>query len=251
MRAESKPRETTSPKRSATRRAAELGLLSGAALGMSAGEVMATIIDFGPVPTLLSWGTSGSASTNLNLEGLGPDDLALRGTADPGMMRGRVDVVSPGMMITLNVLTNGSSFVRALAYGALIGTQPSSSFAQPGMIPFLRVMYNMMLSTYTTQGSFNFSSPQYFGFQFYNGTTLVNAWGLLNITGGPLATQVELLAGSFEDSGGAIAAGAGAPMPEPGTGVLAALGLGALGVRSMRLRKKERAARAARESSPA
>ncbi len=104
MRAESKPRETTSPKRSAARRAAELGLLSGAALGMSAGEVMATIIDFGPIPTVLSWGTSGTASTNLNLDSTGADDLRLLGTASLGMMRGRVDFRSP-MMITLNVLT--------------------------------------------------------------------------------------------------------------------------------------------------
>lgn len=246
--AEAEKKETRSPKRATARAAAKLGLLSGAALGMSAGEVMATIIDFGSIPITLNWGASSSVSTNLNLDGVGGNELTLAGSQMN--MMGSVGIVAPGMGATLNVLTNGSSFISPVAYGALIGTQPSSSFAQPGMggIPLLQVMYNMMAMTYSTVGSFNLGSPQYIGFQFSYMSTLVNAWALLNITGPGFPTSIELLAGSFEDSGGAIAAGVGAPVPEPGTGGLVALGLGALGVRSMRLRKKEREEAAARNS---
>jgi hypothetical protein len=238
MREKSQSKTAAIPSRSKAANLAKLGLLSGAALGMSSGEVMATVIDFGSIPASLSWGASSSARVDLDLatDSSSQNDLAIQGLGN-GMVNG-VGLVSPGMGITFNVLASGM-FVTPLLAGASIGTQPSSSWAQPmgGAVSFLRVMY--MNGNYVPQGSFSFGSPQYFGFQFSYNMTLVNAWGLLQITGPNVPTQIQLLSGAFEDSGMAIQAGQ-ASVPEPGSGGLLALGLGALGVHSMRRRAKQR-----------
>ena len=234
-------------RRKKAQKIAKVGLMSGAALGMSHTDVMATIIDLSGMPVNLVWGTTGMSMSNVNLDGSGNMmDFKIQGSVM--MNLGRAALVDPGMSTTVNVLTTGGGFILPVALGASIGASPYSSFVTvSGMagIPFLEVNYDNMAMTYTTNGSFNISSSLYFGFQFDHMGTLVNAWGLIHISGivGGYPTGLEFTDGAFEDSGAPIAAGQDAP--EPGTAGLMLLGLGALGVMGMRNRKKQREAASA------
>ncbi|MCH7706995.1 MAG: PEP-CTERM sorting domain-containing protein [Myxococcales bacterium] len=225
---------------------AKVGLLSGAALGMSTGDVMAGIIDFTVGFQDVYWGTSNSNTSSFDLNSMGGTDIKLFGSND-GANFAEAGVIGFGMA-AFQVLTNGSGFVQRLNFGDSIGTQ---IFVDPGAggIDFLSVME--MMNMYMTNGSFALSGSYYFGFQFMSGTNTFNAWAKVRIDGdgmgGMFPLMLTFIEGAYDDDPTmSIQAGITTLIPEPGTAGLTALGMGVLGVHGMRRRKQQRAKAEAR-----
>lgn len=235
------PEREPQPKTGTAGRLAKLGLMSGAALGMSTGDVMAGIIDFTAVFQDVDWGTSNSNTSSFNLNSTGGIDIKLFGS-DNDMNFAEAGVIGFGMA-SFQILTNGGGFVQRLNFSDSIGSQ---TFVDPGMggIDFLSVMEAMGM--YMTNGSFPLGGSYYFGFQFMSGASTFNAWAKVRIDGdgmgGMFPLMLTFIEGAYEDDPSmTIMAGWTTLVPEPGTAGLTALGMGALGVHGMRRRKQQRA----------
>ena len=220
---------------------AKVGLMSGAALGMSTGDVMAGIIDFAVTGQTVTWGTSNTNTRSFNLNSMGGTDIRLFGS-DNSSSFAVAGVLGLGMA-AFQVLSNGTGFVQRLDFGDPIGSQ---AFVDPGAggIDFLSVME--MMNMYMTNGSFALGGSYYFGFQFMSGTNTFNAWAKVRIdgdgVGGMFPLMLTFIEGAYDDDPTmSIQAGITTLIPEPGTAGLTALGMGALGVHGMRRRKQQRA----------
>lgn len=223
---------------------AKVGLMSGAALGMSTGDVMAGIIDFSVGFQNVYWGTTSSKTSSFDLNSMFGIDIELFGSHSASGSDGNAaaGVRGPGMGVSFNLLTTGMGFVQALNFGYSIGTT-KQTFVNPMMgVDFLSV--NEMMGMYMTNGSFALGGSYYFGFQFSSNGSVFNAWAKVRIDGGGGMFPLELtfIEGAYDDDPTmSIQAGITTLIPEPGTAGLTALGMGALGVHGMRRRKQERA----------
>ncbi len=225
---------------------AKLGLMSGAALGMSTGDVMAGIIDFVVTGQTVTWGTSSINSSSFDLNSMGVFDInlfATQGTnmGDPFGVAGVRELVG---MDSFNLLTNGMMQVQRLNFSDIIGATTQAFVDAMMGINFLSVMD--IMGAYTTNGSFPLGGSYYFGFQLMSGASTFNAWAKVRVDGdgmdGMLPFSVTFIEGAYDnDPSMTIRAGITTLIPEPGTAGLTALGMGALGVHGMRRRKQQRA----------
>jgi MYXO-CTERM domain-containing protein len=129
--------------------------------------------------------------------------------------------------------TSGGSTVAALAAGTQIGAGSNFAGTNIGL---------------TGVDAATANTTAFFGFEFVNKVTNQTDFGWIRVAGGSSSNDKTVIDFAYENSGGSIATGQTATVPEPSTLTLGLLALGAGGLVALRRRRAATVAEAVQVS---